>query len=89
MLYAIDRGIEVFDTDPMAVGTRQPLAPGVRYQRALAGQLASTEVRVGSGSGGPADTDVDGLTKSIRFDPYAVSDGRSPCSTQSSTSPSC
>ena len=50
-LFAIDKGIEVHDTDPMAVAARASYAkdPG-RYQRALARQLDSPEVRVGSGS---------------------------------------
>lgn len=60
MLFAIDRGIEVFDTDPMAIAARASYAiDPVRYQRALARQLARKEIRVGSGSGGPGDTDVD------------------------------
>jgi hypothetical protein len=54
-LYAIDHGIEVFDTDPMAVAARASYARDpVRYQRALARQLQSAVVNVGSGSGEPA-----------------------------------
>ena len=50
-LFAIDKGIEVHDTDPMAVAARASFArdPG-RYQRALARQLEDTEVRIGSDS---------------------------------------
>jgi NAD(P)-dependent dehydrogenase (short-subunit alcohol dehydrogenase family) len=60
MLYAIDHGIEVFDTDPMAVAARASYAlDPVRYQRALARQLARNEIRVSSGSGGPADGAAD------------------------------
>lgn len=49
MLFAIDRGIEVFDTDPMAVAARASYAiDPVRYQRALAKQLESGGFRVRS-----------------------------------------
>jgi NAD(P)-dependent dehydrogenase (short-subunit alcohol dehydrogenase family) len=50
-LFAVDKGIEVHDTDPMAVAARASYAkdPG-RYQRAMARQLESHQVRVGSGS---------------------------------------
>lgn len=50
-LFAVDKGIEVHDTDPMAIAARASYArdPG-RYQRALARQLEDTQVRVGSGS---------------------------------------
>jgi short-subunit dehydrogenase len=59
-LYAIDRDIEVFDTDPMAVAARASHAlDPVRYRQALARQLQRAEVSVGSGSGsgGPAGGD--------------------------------
>ncbi len=55
-LHAIDHGIEVFDTDPMAVAARASYAlDPARYRLALARQLQRTEVGVGSGSGGPED----------------------------------
>ena len=55
-LFAIDHGIEVFDTDPMAVAARASYAiDPVRYRLALARQLQRAEVSVGSGSGGPTD----------------------------------
>lgn len=48
MLVAIDRGIDVFDTDPMAIAARASYAiDPVRYQRALAKQLESGGFRVG------------------------------------------
>ena len=46
-LHAVDRGIELHDTDPMAVAARASIARDpARYEQALARQLDREEVRV-------------------------------------------